>query len=114
VVRLDRDREAAVLEYLTWRADEHARSYMTIYNALTGSQDTLLGVSTAFSSGDYGGEIMMSRSPIQVPRFNLPSAADKNEYLPTMLHHADEHMVESTASAWASGSLPTVMRTSLI
>jgi hypothetical protein len=42
----------------------------------------------------------MSTVPIQVSRFNLPSTADPNEYLPTMRHLASESVVESSTASW--------------
>jgi hypothetical protein len=100
VVRLNGRREAAVLQYLTQRADERAKSYMLVWNAFCRAHDNLVGISTALSSGDYGGEILMTRAPIVAPRFNLPSSADSHEYLPTMTHLADDHAVESAAGDW--------------
>jgi hypothetical protein len=35
-----------------------------------------------------------------VPRFNLPSTADKNEYLATMTHLASSMVVEDSTSNW--------------
>jgi hypothetical protein len=101
VTRLEQKKEDTALEYLRGRADELALQYKRIFNALCRSHDQLVGISVALStSGEYGGEIRMSTLPVKVPRFNLPSTADPNEYLPTMDHLASEFTVEGSAADW--------------
>jgi hypothetical protein len=103
VARIEQQKEEAVLQYLKGRADESALQYKRIFETLCRAHDQLAGVSIALSatsSGEFGGEIRMTRMPLQIPRFNLPSTADPNEYLPTMEHRASENTVEDTASSW--------------
>jgi hypothetical protein len=66
------------------------------------AHDKMVGVSAALSTtGAAGGEIIMTLSPIRVPRFNLPSAAAPNgEYLPTMEHVAVESAVRDAHADW--------------
>jgi len=101
IIRLDLERQAAVVDYLKLRADEFARTYMQTVNGLFALHDAMVGISGALSAGDEHGEIVMSLAPISVPRFNLPSSADSNgEFLPTMSHHADEYNVRLSHGKW--------------
>lgn len=101
VSRLEQKREEAALEYLRMRADDLALQYKRIFGTLCRVHDQLAGVSIALSSsGAYGGEIRMSTLPVEVPRFNLPSTADPNEYLPMMTHVGTESTVEESSAIW--------------
>lgn len=101
IVRLEAERENAAIRYLRVRADELALQYTRIFNALCRSHDQLVGISAALSTtGEHGGEIRMSGVQMQVPRFNLPSSADPNQYLATMTHVPSDHTVEDATASW--------------
>lgn len=57
-------------------------------SALNRQHDTLVGISAALSSGDFGGEIVMVTTPLVVPNFNLPALSDGSDYLATSGHRA--------------------------
>jgi hypothetical protein len=97
VMRLDHEREKAVLEYLTMRANEAAAK---IFAALCRQHDSLVGISAALSSGDFGGEIAMVTTPLVVPNFNLPALSNGAEYFATLTHLATERTVQDASSAW--------------
>jgi hypothetical protein len=44
----------------------------------------------------------MGTAPLQIPRFDLPSTADRNEYLATMTHTAVDAVVEDTTAHWVA------------
>lgn len=101
VERLEQQKESAALEYLRQRADHVALQYKRIFTALCRSHDQLVGISAALSAtGAHGGEIRMSETRIEVPRFNLPSVADPNEYLSSMTHLANDTTVEDSTASW--------------
>jgi hypothetical protein len=75
-------------------------TYKRTFSALCHSHDQLVGISAALTAGEFGGEITMSTVPIIVPRFNLPSTADPNEYLPTIRHIASEVTVGDSTAKW--------------
>ncbi len=101
VARLEQQKQDEALRYLKQRADHVALQYKRIFDALCRSHDQLVGISAALSAtGEHGGEIRMSSTPIQVPRFDLPSVADPNEFLPTMTHRPADIAVEDATANW--------------
>jgi hypothetical protein len=101
VARLETEKDNAALAYLRARADDVALTYKRAFSTLCHSHDQLVGISAALSAtGQFGGEITMSTVPITVPRFNLPSTADPNEYLPTIQHLASEGTVGGSTAKW--------------
>lgn len=101
VTRLEQLKQDAALQYLKQRADHVALQYKRIFSALCRSHDQLVGISAALSAtGQHGGEIRMSTTPMQVPRFDLPSVADPNEFLPTMTHQPAENAVYDATASW--------------
>lgn len=101
VSRLEAERDGAISAYLLLRADEKGRAYMQVARALFRLHDELRGISQALTTGAYGGDLIMGEVQVVVPRFNLPSVADPNEFLASIVHGADERVVLAEAQKWS-------------
>ena len=99
---------AAVCFKLRSLPDLYFATHRQIFAALCIQHDRLCGISAVLStSGQYAGvggsgDIRMSLLPLEVPRFNLPSTADPNEFLPTMVYRGGENTMEQSTADWTA------------
>ncbi len=102
VTRLETVKFDAMIVFLKTRASDEHRAFLTAFNALCRSYDTLCGIAVALSATGHS-DMMTSGAPmpIKVSGFNMNTGPGYGPSEPvTMARGADEDAIRRATAAW--------------
>jgi hypothetical protein len=101
VQHLDRQHYVAAANLLKRFTDDVAREYREKVDDVFRLHDVLCGISAAVPpDSPQKGEIRMLYDVVRVPRFDLPSTADENEYLAQIEHLPNQDKIAEITKLW--------------